>query len=614
MYELNPKPFQAPIVDRICAALNENGRALVVMATGTGKTLTVGFALRRRLGAPSKNRRVLVLAHMNAILGHVEKEFEKLFPARSVDRLYDGQSVDSRADIVYANFGTIRNRIREGAFSARDFEAVVVDEGHHAQADAFRDVIRFFTPKDLIAMTATPDRMDGKDITKLFGEPVVSLTLARAMANGHVTKVKYKLMSGEGLAEEIEAIKKDLASGMPLTKKQVERRLFRVASDHGFLELMKELDPKAKVIVFADSIARANHLVSQVSDARTYHSGDDGATRAGLLERFREGSVRRLISVDALNEGVDVPDADVIIFLRATESLTVFLQQLGRGLRLAPGKEWVTVYDFVGTVRRLTMLHDFLQEVKRSAAEDAAEGAEGKPVSDGPDRDPTSDDERDVPVFDLGDIDSVKVDFSQELVDILGLLEGFDKDFYPTLAEASAAAQRLGIKTQKEYMGTAGREGRYKEDMKLYSAPYAFYSDWVCWAAFLGTGYYPTLAEASAAVQRLGIKTYKEYQGEKGREGRYKEDTRLPYKPSRIYPDWAGWAAFLGLDPGPGFYPTLAEASVAAQRLGIKRQAEYMGTREREGRYKEDSRLRSNPAPYYPDWVDWPTFLGTKVL
>ena len=181
----------------------------------------------------------------------------------------------------------------------------------------------------------------------------------------------------------------------------------------------------------------------------------------------------------------------------------------------------------------------------------------------------------------------------------LSVLLGTDNLFYPTLEEASHAAQALGITTATEY------NKRYKEDPRLPSNPHHIYADeWSSWPVFLGTEsrFYPTLEEASHAAQALGITTGSEY------KKRYKEDPRLPSEPQHTYADgWRGWPVFLVT--GSRFYPTLEEASHAAQALGITTRIEYCK------RYKEDPRLLSQPQYINVDeWLGWPLFLGTDNL
>lgn len=637
-----PKPFQVPIVGRICRALDEEGRALVVMATGTGKTLTVGFVIRNRIGEPIPNKRILVLAHLNAILDHLRSEFAKVFTKARVNLVYDGGTVREDSAIVYANFATMRNQIAAGTVKPEDFHTVVVDEGHHAQAGTFREVIEFFKPKDLIGMTATPDRMDRKDIGEIFGEPVVTLTLARAVARRYVANIVYRLMSADGLADEIATLKKEVAEGLRISKREAERRLFQSATDDGFLTLMDELPATTKVLVFVDSIKRAKELAGKVKNAAAYHSEQDGMERARLLHNFRNGTTRRLITIDALNEGVDVPDTDVVVFLRSTESLTIFLQQLGRGLRLVAGKKNVTVYDFVGNVERIRSLVAFLKEVKleRGASESEGTNESNDDAGDHPTVDGASDDDS----FDLGDLGSIEADFTPELIDVLKFFSDREKNFYPTLTEAMTAVQSLKIRGSKQYrrqrwidprlpprpetkypdwtswtafcsnrnwyptLAEASIAARrldirssykYKtareRDSRLHSTPEAYYPDWTSWPEFLGTVPYATYEEASAAARKLGARNSRQYWK------RYSEDPRLRSKPNEIYPeDWKDWPDFLGTTT----YPTLAEASEATRRLGIKSQQEY------QKRYREDPRLSSSPYSYYPDWTNWPDFHG----
>ncbi|MCJ0878015.1 hypothetical protein MRX33_10810 [Pseudomonas sp. JI-2] len=175
-------------------------------------------------------------------------------------------------------------------------------------------------------------------------------------------------------------------------------------------------------------------------------------------------------------------------------------------------------------------------------------------------------------------------------------------DFYPTYAEAQAAAQALGIKSMSDY------KKRYCEDPRLPSSPNLFYADagWMGWYVFLGKerpDFYPTYAEAQAAAQALGIKSRRDYRK------RYREDPRLPFNPSQVYASagWMDWYDFLG-NEWPDFYPTYAEAQAAAQALSIKNQPDY------NNRYREDPRLPSSPHIFYADagWMVWYDFLGNE--
>ncbi len=187
-------------------------------------------------------------------------------------------------------------------------------------------------------------------------------------------------------------------------------------------------------------------------------------------------------------------------------------------------------------------------------------------------------------------------------IDWYDLLGNARPDFYPTYAEARAAAQALGIKRQADYTK------RYRENPRLPSCPEGVYADagWIDWYDFLGNEraeLYPTYAEAQAAAQALGIKRQPDY------IKRYRENPRLPSHPDKVYADagWIDWYDFLG-NKRPDFYPTYAEARAVAQALGIKRLPDY------KKRYRENPRLPSNPNEVYADagWIDWYDFLGNE--
>jgi superfamily II DNA/RNA helicase len=297
------------------------------------------------------------------------------------------------------------------------------------------------------------------------------------------------------------------------------------------------------------------------------------------MKKFHNGEIQYLISVDKLNEGIDFPFVELVAFLRATDSKRIFFQQLGRGAR--PDKDKLIVLDFVANVDRLLMIREMMQRVREEV--EANEDLKGKLSV------------RDFNVSGEG----FEFVFSDELVDLLTVIDVLKNGFYETYEEASKAAQKLGVKTQKEYCL------RYREDLRLpYSPQEVYEADWVSLKHFLtgeDLGFYETYEEASKAAQALKVK------GRRGYDASYKKDSRLPGTPHRIYKeDWVSWFHFLG-QKEKVFYRTLKEAKFAVQNLNISSPKEY------NLRYKEDPKLPSEPwAMYEEDWVSSDDFFGRK--
>lgn len=213
---------------------------------------------------------------------------------------------------------------------------------------------------------------------------------------------------------------------------QGERITLRELNDNVFIERLDTdiandiMSYKAQGIIFCTDIKQAEGMAKLLKKARPYHSKLDRKELDADLEGFRRGRIKYLLTVDMFNEGIDVPDTELVVFLRSTESKTVYLQQLGRGLRKAPGKTKVTVLDFVGNCDRIKMVSDFMDKIDDYG-----------PKEEGPRRGPRI--AREI------DASSIIFELDQEARDIRDIMHRIDVELYPTMAEAVKAVQRLGI-------------------------------------------------------------------------------------------------------------------------------------------------------------------------
>ncbi len=349
--------------------------ALIVMASGLGKTVTVAFDAKEWLKA--NKGRILYLCHQNDILGQAQLTFASILGSDYTYGFFTGREKSAhKADCLFASFQTM-SKNAERKFSPDEFGYIIVDESHHSQAPSHLKIVEYFKPKFLLGATATPNRADGLNIRSVFGEEVYNLPLEKALAQGLLTRVDYRLVTDEISFDQINKINPD-----ELSLEDIDHNVFIPKRDE---EIAASLDRHAselfeqRIVVFASSIARAEQLVQSISGSVAIHSQVPIKERLVRLEMFRLGMIRAVITVDSFNEGIDIPEANVIVFLRSTSSMRIFYQQLGRGLRLCKGKDKVIVLDFVGNAERLIMLKELADAIGVHYSEEMAARANKQP-------------------------------------------------------------------------------------------------------------------------------------------------------------------------------------------------------------------------------------------
>jgi superfamily II DNA or RNA helicase len=347
------RQYQHDIVEQCIERYNEGGkRVQFVVATGLGKTVIAAEVLSRLI--KQGLRRALVLCHAQDLALQLEQSFwpqlEKSISTRvffegSMPKVYDGVNFG-----LYQSFSNHLNGIEP-----LDYEIVIVDEAHHALARGFRSCLTYLQPRFLIGMTATPWRGDGESIDILFGVPVARVSLVDGMQMGFLAQVNYL-----AYCDTVDWHHVGEMTNGTMTIRDLNKRLFLPQRDEAIVEELQHqcsniVNPR--VIVFCASIEHctrfANHLSSLTSWTCKPVSGINKIERHRTLAEFAAGKIQAVTAVDVLNEGIDVPDVNTLVFLRSTHSRRVFIQQLGRGLRLSPGKESVLVLDFVSDIRRL---------------------------------------------------------------------------------------------------------------------------------------------------------------------------------------------------------------------------------------------------------------------
>lgn len=317
-------------------------KALVVAATGLGKTFLAAFDARDA-------DRVLFIAHREELLHQAEAAFERVYPARSRGFLADGRAELDR-DVVFASVQTLSRPEHLDRPELARFDYVVVDEFHHAAADSYRRVLQALSPRFLLGLTATPFRGDQRDILALCdGNLAYQVNLLEAIAFGWLVPFRY-----HGIADVVTYTDDLLTSRKTFDTVKLTLR-FNTAERADIVLDRYRAHPSAAALGFCVSIGHADFMAAQFNAggvaAAAVHSGPGSAGRVEAVRQLAEGRLKVLFTVDLFNEGVDIPAVDLVMFLRPTESMTIFLQQLGRGLRLHSAKSFLTVLDFIGNYR-----------------------------------------------------------------------------------------------------------------------------------------------------------------------------------------------------------------------------------------------------------------------
>ena len=324
------------------AELRDKGekRALLIAATGTGKTYLSIFDVNQ-----VKPRRVLYVAHRDMILNKSEKSFRTILPQIRTGFL-NGTHNDFSADYLFASITTLAKDDVLAKFNKDDFDYIIVDEVHHAGADSYKKIITYFTPKFLLGLTATPERTDGFDIFSLFDNNIpYEIRLQKALEEDLLCPFHYYGLSDLTVNGEVVDDKTDF------TKLVSSERVRHVEKA---MKLYRNFAYAVNGLIFCSRIEEAAKLSRQLN-ADGFHTkylsgSNSDEERERVIEQLESDSnpLEYIISVDIFNEGVDIPCINQIVMLRPTQSAIIFVQQLGRGLRKAAGKSYVSVIDFIG--------------------------------------------------------------------------------------------------------------------------------------------------------------------------------------------------------------------------------------------------------------------------
>ncbi len=352
---VEPKPHQAEALEQLRAErARGHHQNLVVAATGTGKTFIAAFDYRELSKELGRRPSLLFVAHRHEILEQSLQVFRIVLGDPVFGERLGSGELPRRGEHVFANVQSLYED-RLDALPNDAFDVVVVDEFHHAAAPTYETLLRHLRPRELVGLTATPERADGRSVLPWFGDRIaVELRLWKALDQGLLSPFQYFGVSdGTSL------------SGLRWTPTGYDRAELRnvyTANDFWIAGVLREVrrritDPAAmRALGFCVDIEHAEFVAQKFTAAGLSSVALSQRTpmreRAEALDRLQRGDLRAVFSVDLLNEGVDVPDVDTVLFLRPTESASLFLQQLGRGLRRRPDKACLTVLDFIGGAHR----------------------------------------------------------------------------------------------------------------------------------------------------------------------------------------------------------------------------------------------------------------------
>lgn len=359
-FSINANPIQREVLEKL-AYYRQIGwtKGLVVMPTGTGKTYLAAMDALT-YGAP----RTLFVVHTIGILTQAKEAFQNIWNDKRYGFLGEGIREHLHdSDILFASKDSLYKTETLASFKPDEFQYIIVDEVHHGQTPTYKPIFQYFKPQFLLGITATPERTDRKSILELFDYKLVcEYDLNDAIERGFLVAYTYY-----GLQDNVD-YSNIRYNGSKFNVSDLERTLIIDKRNQAVLEKYMELCNGDKAIGFCVSIKHAKrmaeyfnaHGVSAI--AITSEQGDETIPSKDLIRAFKSDEYSVAFTVDMFNEGIDVANVRALLFLRPTESKTVFTQQLGRGLRMSINKDELIVLDFIGNYKRANKVRDYLAQ------------------------------------------------------------------------------------------------------------------------------------------------------------------------------------------------------------------------------------------------------------
>lgn len=367
-HDVKPNDMQIEFLNKMDGLIErEENKAILVSATGTGKTCAAAFEVRRR-----NPRKFLFLVHRFQILKQAKETFKKVLNDDSLTfGCLGGGYHDSDVDFLFSTFQSLNNKKRYKQFNKDEFDYIVVDEVHKSGADTYKNIISYFSPQFLLGMTATPWRSDDKDIFELFDNNIVhEVTLQDALNNNLICPFHYYGIRDE---KNVGIYAKDSTENFNcLTSEERAKHILEKSKEYGYS------GDRIKSLVFCSSLKEAKELAKiftrKGSPSLALSGKVNNEGRKDAIDRLvndkRKDKLEYILSYDIFNEGIDIPKVNQVILIRPTKSAIVFTQQLGRGLRKDKSKDFVVILDFIGNYKNNYLIPIALSGMKRYTKDD----------------------------------------------------------------------------------------------------------------------------------------------------------------------------------------------------------------------------------------------------
>lgn len=355
-FDIKPYTYQKEILENLEAERKIFGRYrnLVVAATGVGKTVISAFDYKR-FRDENPRARLLFVAHREEILKKSRDTFRYICKDLNFGELLVGNNKPESIENLFVSIQSLNSSKLIERTSPDFYDYIVIDEVHHGAAQSYKKLLEYYKPKVLLGLTATPERMDGEDITRFFDKKMAyELRLPEAIDNKLLCPFQYFGVSDFVDLSDLKWTRggyevSELENVYVFDTEKAKRRAQDIIKNT--IKYVDDIE-NVKALGFCVSIKHAEFMANEFNNAGipsivlTGNSTDE--IRKNAAKNLTDGNIKVIFTVDLFNEGVDIPQINTILFLRPTESLTIFLQQLGRGLRIADGKECLTVLDFIG--------------------------------------------------------------------------------------------------------------------------------------------------------------------------------------------------------------------------------------------------------------------------
>lgn len=369
-FDIQPYQFQQEILDKLQAERVVRGRYenLIVAATGTGKTVISAFDYKRFKKEMNDKSKLLFVAHREEILKQSLFTFRNILRDQNFGELFVGSHKPESLNNLFISIQTLNSSEFIDKVDKDFYDYIIVDEFHHAAAKSYDNLLNHFEPKILLGLTATPERMDGKSILKYFDDRIAAeIRLPEAIERSLLVSFHYFGVTDDTDISQVKWLnggydKRELSNIYTMDELRAHKRAGLI---HDSVKKYVSNVDDVKGLGFCVSKEHARFMANAFNKAgipsKYLTSDSDKETRDSIQRELVTGEIKFIFVVDLYNEGVDIPAVNTVLFLRPTESLTVFLQQLGRGLRIHEDKECLTVLDFVAQAHKKYRFEDRFQ-------------------------------------------------------------------------------------------------------------------------------------------------------------------------------------------------------------------------------------------------------------